>query len=190
MKKLLGVLALASLVALPAGAATDDPVIDLANALSGTWTGSTPGNELRLDLQSVTTDPSHLFDFFLSVSGKFNGGNVRRQGVIRLESQGQGVYVGFIPKFDPTVTALSPNAVVFTQAEAEAACGFNMKREGDGFLGETLGTSCAIAMPGAAGSWVVDIEPGSIRLQNKKSGETLRFKLSEKREREASATRR
>ena len=179
------VLALTALVALPAGAATDDPVIDLANVLSGTWTGSTPGNELRLDLQSVTTDPSHLFDFFLSVTGKFNGGTVRRQGVLRLESQGQGVYVGFIPKFDPTVTALSPNAIRFTQAEAEAACGYNMKREGDGFMGDTLGSSCATAMPGAIGPWNVQIEPGSIRLQNKKSGETLRFKLTEKHERAA-----
>ncbi|HEY7369348.1 MAG TPA: hypothetical protein VIA29_05625 [Thermoanaerobaculia bacterium] len=185
MKKLFAVLALAALAVAPARAATDDPVIDLANVLSGTWIGSTPGNELRLDLQSVTTDPSHLFDFFLSVSGKFNGGTVRRQGVLRLESQGQGVYVGFLPKFDPTVTALSPNAVVFTQAEAEAACGYNMKREGDGFAGDTLGSSCAIAMPGATGPWSVQIEPGSIRLQSKKSGETLRFKLAEKRERTA-----
>jgi hypothetical protein len=186
MKKLLAVLAFTALLVLPAGAATtDDPVIDLANILSGTWTGTTPGNELRLDLQSVTTDPAHLFDFFLSVSGKFNGASVRRQGVLRLESQGQGVYVGFLPKFDPTVTALSSNAVVFTQAEAEAACGYNMKREGDGFAGDTLGSSCATAMPGALGPWSVQIEPGSIRLQSKKSGETLRFKLAEKRERAA-----
>src|SRR5262245_30109643 len=103
MKKLFVMFSLAALAVLaapPAHAATDDPVIDLANILSGTWIGSTPGNELRLDLQSVTTDPSHLFDFFLSVSGKFNGGTVRRQGVLRLESQGQGIYVGFLPKFD------------------------------------------------------------------------------------------
>jgi hypothetical protein len=31
-------------------------------------------------------------------------------------------------------------------------------------------------MRGSVGKWILDMEPGSIRLQNEKSGETLRFK--------------
>ncbi|MFN2387291.1 MAG: hypothetical protein ABR576_13570 [Thermoanaerobaculia bacterium] len=163
-------------LALPAAAATQNQVLDLVNILSGTWQGSTPGNELRLDIRSVTTDPSHPYDLFLSVSGKFGETNVRQQGLIRLESQGRSVYFGYIPHFDPTVTALSPNAARFTSEEANAACGFHLKPEGDGFTGETVGSSCVRAIRGSVGKWILDMEPGSIRLQHEKSGETLRFK--------------
>lgn len=163
-------------LALPAVSATQNQVLDLVNVLSGVWQGSTPGNDLRLDIRSVTTDPSHPYDLFLSVSGRFGKTNVRQQGLIRLESQGRTVYVGYIPHFDPTVTALSPNAARFTSEEANAACGLNLKPEGDGFTGETVGSSCVRAIRGAVGKWILDMEPGSIRLQNEKSGETLRFK--------------
>ena len=42
--------------------------------------------------------------------------------------------------------------------------------------GETMGsTTCAQAIHGAMGKWTIEIEPGSIRLRNAQSGETLRF---------------
>jgi hypothetical protein len=31
-------------------------------------------------------------------------------------------------------------------------------------------------MRGAVGKWTIEVEPGSIRIRNVKSGETLRFK--------------
>jgi len=164
------------LTVLPLSAATVNQVFDLSSILSGTWEGSTPGNNLRLSIRSVTTDPSHPYDLFLSVSGRFEGSNVRQQGLIRLESQGKAVYFGYIPHFDPVVTSLSPDVARFSESEANAACGFNMVPKGDGFGGETTGSSCAIAMRGATGKWFIDVEPGSIRLQEAKSGETLRFK--------------
>jgi hypothetical protein len=163
-------------MAVPLSAATQNQVFDLSSMLSGTWEGTTPGNGLRLAIRSVTTDPSHPYDLFLSVSGKFQETNVRQQGLIRLESQGKSVYFGYIPRFDATVTALSPDAARFTENEANAACGFHMKPEGDGFSGETSGSSCAVAMRGATGKWSIQIEPGSIRLQDTKTQETLRFK--------------
>jgi hypothetical protein len=166
------------LAAPPARGATS--AFELAGMLSGTFVGSTPNNNLRLDILSITTDPLHSFDLFLSVSGKFEETSVRQQGLIRLESQGPDIYFGYVPHFDPTISALSPNAGRFTEREASAACGFTMKAKGDGFAGDTLGSQCAIAMRGAIRKWTVEIEPGTILLRDPKSGETLRFKRIEK----------
>jgi hypothetical protein len=162
--------------ALPLVAASASHVYDLSSMLSGTYEGTTPGNELRLTIRSVTTDPSHLYDLFLQMTGKYQGDNVRQQGLIRLESQGDGVYFGYIPHFDPTVSSISPDAAKFTDDEASAACGLVLKAKGDGFAGETVGSTCARAIRGALGKWTVEIEPGTMRIRNVKSGETLRFK--------------
>ena len=165
--------------ALPVAAA-DNPVFEVASILSGTFKGSTPGNDLRLDLRSVTTDPEHPYDLFFECTGKYQGQNVRRQGLVRLESQGRDVYFGYIPHFDATVTSLSSQATRFTESEANAACGFTLSPRGDGFAGETPGSACALALRGALGKWTIEIEPGSIRVREVKSGETLRFKRASK----------
>ncbi len=159
-----------------ASGATANAAFDLATILSGTFSGSTPGNELRLDLRPVPTGSRHPYDLFLEVAGKFQGENVRRQGLIRLEQQGRDVYVGYVPHFDATVTSMSPNATQFTDSEANAACGFHLSPQGDGFAGETSGSSCAFALHGSAGKWSIELEPGGMRLRNTESGETLRFK--------------
>lgn len=170
--------AVVSVAATPArgGSSADE----LANILTGVWAGSTPNNNLRLDMLQITTDPLHSYDLFLLVSGRFDDTSVRQQGLIRLEPQGPGIYFGYVPHFDPTITALSPSAGRFTEQEANAACGFSMNAKGDGFAGETLGSQCAIAMRGAFRKWTIEIEPGSIRLQDPQSGETLRFRKIER----------
>lgn len=171
------------LAALPLAAATgssNNQPFELSSMLSGTWQGSTPGNELLLQIRSATTDPSHLYDLFLQVSGKYQGQNVRQQGLIRLETQGKSVYFGYIPHFDPTASALSTDVARFTEEEANAACGLVMDPKGDGFAGETVGSTCARAVRGAIGKWTIEVEPGSIRIRDTKSGETLRFKKSGK----------
>ena len=56
-----------------------------------------------------------------------------------------------------------------------AACGLTLLPRGDGFAGETPGSTCAAALRGVIGKWTVELEPGSIRLRDVKSGETLRF---------------
>ncbi|MEO8431852.1 MAG: hypothetical protein ABI592_10120 [Acidobacteriota bacterium] len=180
MKKLisrlsLALAAVALLVAAPAAAA-GNPVFELGSILSGTFQGSTPGNDLRLDLRPVVTDSEHLYDLFLEVTGKYQGENVVRKGLLRLETQGADVYVGYVPHFDATVTSLSPSATRFTDSEANAACGFHVAPQGDGFAGETSGATCAFALRGAAGKWMVELEPGGLRLRSVSSGETLRFK--------------
>ena len=168
---------IASLAGIGAASAADSsPVASIATILSGTFQGSTPGNELRLDLRSIPTDAEHPYDLFLEVSGKYQGQSVRRQGLLRLETQGSGVYLGYIPHFDATVTALSGRATQFTESEANAACGISMNAAGDGFAGETPASGCAIALRGVLGKWTLELEPGSIRVREVKSGETLRFK--------------
>jgi hypothetical protein len=171
--------AAALLVALPLAAAKPsaaNTAYELSSMLSGTWEGSTPGNELHLQIRSATTDPSHLYDLYVQMSGKYQGSNIRQQGLIRLESQGKSVYVGYIPHFDPTVTALSPDVARFSSEEANAACGLVVDPKGDGFGGETVGSTCVRAIRGAVGKWTMEVEPGSLRIRNVKSGETLRFK--------------
>jgi hypothetical protein len=168
--------AVVALAAAAAQGASANAAFDLATLLSGTFQGTTPGNELRLDLRPVPTDGQHPYDLFLEATGKFQGENVRRQGLLRLEQEGRDVYVGYVPHFDATVTSMSANATRFTNSEANAACGFHLAPRGDGFAGETSGSSCAIAMRGAIGKWSLEIESGMLRLRNVESGETLRFR--------------
>jgi hypothetical protein len=176
MKRLLWVAAVLAFV--PAGmrAASADRVYDIAALLSNTFEGSTPGNHLTLDLRPIVVDPQHPHDLFLTVTGKFENDNIRQQGVIRLEQQGNDVYFTYIPHFDSTVTALSQDAGRFTEREISAACSFTLAPRGDGFVGNTLGAAtCALAIRGAVGKWSLELEPGNLRLRNTDSGETLRF---------------
>jgi hypothetical protein len=169
------VFALVASLLLPRAAAAEMSAHDLANMLTGVFVGSTPNNHLKLDVQTINSDPGNEFDLFLSVSGEFETTTVHQQGVIKLQPQGRGVYFGYVPHFDPTVTAISPAADRFSQREADAACGFMLNEKGDGFSGETLGSACAVAMRGAVQKWTIEVEPGTIRLQDPKTGETLRF---------------
>ncbi len=162
---------------------TANKVYDMAALLSGTFEGSTPGNHLLLDLRPVSLDPAFPFDLFLQVTGKFENDNVRQQGVLRFEQSGQDVFFSYIPHFNSQVTAMSVDAGKFTETELSAACMMSLKPRGDGFFGDTLGTtSCSQAMRGAIGKWTLEFEPGNLRLRNAKTGETLRFKQLTKRE--------
>lgn len=164
----------ATSAALPA--ASTDKVYEAASILSGIFEGSTPGNHLTLNITGLTIDPAHPFDLFLQVTGKFENTNVSQRGVIRLESQGRDVYFTYIPHFNPVITALSADAGRFTERELTSACSFVIKPKGDGFIGDTLGTtSCALAIQGATGRWSLELEPGNLRVRNTESGETLRF---------------
>lgn len=178
MKKLrIPALALAAALAATAGyAASADKVYAIASILSNTFDGSTPGNHLTLDLRPITVDPNHPYDLFLTVHGQFENDNIRQQGMIRLEQQGEDVYFTYIPHFDPSVTALSQDAGRFNERELSSACSFTLKPRGDGFVGDTLGAAtCALAMRGAVGKWSLELEPGNLRVRNVDSGETLRF---------------
>lgn len=149
---------------------------DLVSMLSGHFGGTTPGNELRLDLSTVGARAGTSFDLFLTASGRYNTRNVRRAGLLRLQTQGRDVFAAYVPHFDSTVTSMSQNAARFTEEELRASCSLYFAPSGDGFIGETRGsTSCAQALPGAVGKWTVEVDPAGIRVRNVESSETLRF---------------
>ncbi len=173
------VAAAAACASSPRGGAAEapNPITNFASMLSGTFHGSTPGNDLNLDIQSTGVLAStQVFNLFVTTSGRYQGTNVRDEGVLRVENQGRNVSATYIPHFDATVGSIGRQATRFTESELESACNFVLSPRGDGYAGETTGTiSCARAIPGAVGKWSVEVEPGSIRLRNVQSGETLRF---------------
>lgn len=158
------------------GESAGSSLTDFASMLSGRFQGTTPGNGLRLELSTVGASTGTRFDFFLLSSGSYRDTNVRRAGLLRLETQGRNVHAIYVPHFDSTVTPLSREATRFTQEELEAACNLYFHPSGDGYIGELAGTtSCSRALPGAVGKWTVEVDPGNIRVRNVESGETLRF---------------
>jgi hypothetical protein len=150
---------------------------ELAEMLAGTFQGSTPGNDLSLIVTSVMSPASpSQFDLPIRVSGKYGDSGARLQGVIHLENQGKGVLLQYTPHFDPVVGGFSAE-LQFTPQELAATCNFDVNVRGDGFFGQTIGsTTCVRAIRGAVGTWTFEVETGSIRIRNSGSGETLRFK--------------
>jgi hypothetical protein len=158
------------------GEASRSSLPDLASMLSGRFQGTTPGNELGLDLSTLGARAGTRFDVFVTASGRYRDTNVRRAGLLRLKTQGRDVDAIYVPHFDATVTSLSREATRFTDEELHAACNLYFHPSGDGYVGETQGTmTCAQAFPGAVGKWTVEVDPTGIRLRNVASGETLRF---------------
>jgi hypothetical protein len=158
-------------------ASAPNPMTNFASMISGTFHGSTPGNGLTLDIKNAGfVGSTDVFNLFVTTSGKYQDANVRDEGVMHVENQGDGVSVTYTPHFDPTVGSLSREATRFTPEELRSACTVSLSPRGDGYAGETTGsTACAQAIHGAIGKWTMEVEPGSFRLRNVQSGETLRF---------------
>ena len=157
------------------------PIDNLSRYFAGVYRGVTPGNNLTIQITPVTIDLSNPYDYFVMVSGQFEKTNIREQALLRIETQGDSIHLGYIPHFDPAITGLSPSVGRFSPDELNAACGVYLKVEGDGFGGETRPSDCARAIRGtAARSWRVEIEPNRITLKDAKTGETLRFEKEDK----------
>jgi hypothetical protein len=160
----------------PTGEAARSSLPDLVSMLSGRFQGTSPGNELQLAVSTLGATVGTRFDLFLTASGRYRDTNVRRTGLLRLETQGQDVRATYVPHFDATVTALSREATRFSEEELRSACSLYFHPSGDGYVGETRGaSSCVPALPGAVGKWTVEVDPAGIRIRNVDSGETLRF---------------
>ena len=174
-------IALLALVTATTAGAAPAAIDNLARYFTGYYRGATPGNSLVLQINPVTINISNPYDYFVTISGSFEKTNVREQGLIRIEPQGDSIHLGYIPHFNPGITGISPSVGRFSSDELNAACGVYLKIQGDGFAGETRPSDCARAIRGTAGrSWQVEIEPNRITLRDAKSGETLRFEKEEK----------
>lgn len=151
---LLGLFALSG----PAVAA-DEPSLDLARQLQGWYEGTAgPGNRLKILVQPRGSSGSYAFTFEVTIQGRYEKSNVRIQGALSLEREGE--------------------AVRFRWQTARGSCDLPVTRAGDGFEGETLPGACLTAFQNPVpGKWKFEIEPGgNIRIQNADTGETLRFR--------------
>ncbi len=152
--------------------------LDLGPMLTGTFEGTTPGNALKAVL-TVTgaVSPSDNYSLALRVTGTYADAGVREQGLLNLQNAGRSIVLQYTPHFDPGVGILSQDFLQFTPEEERSTCSFDVKPRGDGYFGETTGSStCARAIRGAVGKWSFEVEPGTVRIRNSGSGETLRFK--------------
>ncbi len=166
--------------AMTAGAAPA-PIDNLSRYFAGMYHGVTPGNNLTIQITPVTVNLSNPYDYFATVSGQFEKTSIREQALLRIETQGDSIHIGYIPHFNAAVSAISPSVGRFSPDELNAACGLYLKVEGDGFGGETRPSDCARAIRGTASrSWRIEIEPNRITLKDAKTGETLRFEKETK----------
>jgi hypothetical protein len=174
-------IALLALVTATTAGAGPAAVDNLARYFTGNYRGVTPGNNLILHINPVSINMSNPYDYFVTISGQFEKTNVREQGLIRVEPQGDSIHFGYIPHFNPAVTGVSPSVGRFNSDELNSACGIYLKIQGDGFGGETRPSDCARAIRGTAGrTWDLEIEPNRITVRDAKSGETLRFEKEER----------
>jgi hypothetical protein len=139
----------------------------IASMLSGSYQAE--GNELRLDISGTDTAiGSEGVNLFATASGRYGERNVREQGVLHIENQAGDVMLAYIPRFDSTITALSPGATQVSASEISSACTVYLGPSGQGYAGRTSGTtSCARAIGGAVGEWGVEVQPGMIRFTSR-----------------------
>jgi hypothetical protein len=135
----------------------DQPYLNLARQLAGQYVGvAGPGNNLRIVVQPGRPVPEEQ-RLTVTVQGKYNGSNVRFEGRLSLQPQGETVRLIWMNR--------------------RSDCQVDIHPAGDGFEGVTLPGTCQTAFQNPTpGKWQFQIEPGSFRIRNVETGETLRFR--------------
>lgn len=146
-----------ALVAVSAFAA-DQAYVGLAKQMAGHYDAvAGPRNQLRVIVQPARPfiDEQRLT---VTVQGKYNGNNVRFDGFLSLQPQGDSVrLIWLMRRGNP--------------------CQVDIHPAGDGFEGTTLPNTCQTAFQNPTpGKWEFQIEPGSFRIRSVETGETLRFR--------------
>jgi hypothetical protein len=138
-------------------------VLDLATLLNGSWQAE--GSDLRLEISSTGSAlTGGAYNLFASASGQAGDRTVNERAVIFLESQGGGVEVSVVPRFDPTVSELSDVTQV-SPAELRAACTFTLVPTRTGYSGQTRGgETCVRAVQGGVGQWNIEVTRETLRL--------------------------
>ena len=141
-----------------AGFAVDQAYVGLGKQLAGNYAGvAGPGNNLRIVVQPARPVPDEQ-RFSVTVQGKYNGDNIRFEGFLSLQPQGDGVRLLWVTR-------------------RSADCQADIHPAGDGFEGVTAAGACQTAFQNPTpGKWEFQTEPGSFRLRNVETGETLRFR--------------
>jgi len=150
----LGFLAVFSCSAL----AADQTYVGLSRQLAGHYEGvAGPGNKLRILIQPGRPIPEEQ-RFNVTVEGKYNGNNVRFEGLLSLQPQGE-------------------TARLIWASRGRSDCQVDIHPAGDGFEGVSLAGTCQTAFQNPTpGKWEFQTEPGSFRIRSVETGETLRFR--------------
>lgn len=138
----------------------------LARQIVGWYEGvAGPANHVRIVVQPgepVTGRPS-TYQFTVTLQGRYNASNVQLTGGLVIEPQGDGARLEWATR-------------------RSSDCQVDIHPAGDGFEGTTAAGACQIAFQSPTpGRWQFQMEPGSIRIRSVESGETLRFRKTERK---------
>ncbi len=138
--------------------AAEQPYVGLARQMAGHYEAvAGPGNKLRVIVQPARpfVDEQRLT---VTVQGRYSGNNVRFDGFLSLQPQGDSVRLIWLMR-------------------RGSDCQVDIHPAGDGFEGTTLPGTCQTAFQNPTpGKWEFQIEPGSFRIRSVETGETLRFR--------------
>ncbi|MDQ5858469.1 MAG: hypothetical protein M3542_09380 [Acidobacteriota bacterium] len=141
-------------------------LVSALSTLSGRFVGTSPENNLMLELERLRDPKLGRVSLVLTVSGRYRGTDVRQSGLVRLAGSHAAPRLAYYPDFEP---GASTQKVSVRDRPPGRRCGVVLKPSGEGFSAET---SCEDVMPGA---WALEMASDGIRLDNVRSGETLRF---------------
>ena len=134
--------------------------------LSGRFVGTGPDNQLTIDLERVRDPKLGRVSLLLTVSGRYRGTDVRSSGLVRLAGPDAAPRLAYYPDFEP---GASTQKVSLRDQPPGRRCGVALIPRGEGFSAEP---SCEDVLPG---QWALEIGADGIRLEDVRSGETLRF---------------
>lgn len=150
----------------PAGARGQQASDLLARQIVGWYDGvAGPENKLRITVQPARPVPGEpsTYQFTVTIQGRYNRSNVQLTGALGIQPQGESARLLWI-------------------TPRQNDCQVDIHPAGDGFEGTTVGGACQLAFQNPTpGRWEFQTEPGSLRVRNVESGETLRFRKSERK---------
>lgn len=149
-------------------------LVSSLSMLSGRFVGTSPENDLTLELERLHDPQTGSVSLLLTLSGLYRGASVRRSGLVRLTGWGATPRLTYYPDSEPTAS-IQKASVRVHRAVTGPRCCVDLKPEGEGFSAET---SCGALFPNGTGAWDVEIQPGELIAQNVRSGEKLRFTKS------------
>lgn len=143
--------------------AADQPYVGLAKQLAGHYDAvAGPANKLRVIIQPARPSLDEM-RLTVTVQGTYNGNNVRFDGFLTLEPQGDSTRL-------------------IWQMRRGNDCQVDIHPEGDGFIGVSLPAMCQTAFQNPTpGKWEFQTEAGSFTLKSIETGETLRFRKGKSR---------
>ena len=138
--------------------AADQAYLGLARQLAGRYEGvAGPRNKLKVLIQPGRPIPDEQ-RFTVTVEGTYNGSNVRFEGLLSLQPQGE-------------------TARLIWASRGRSDCQVDIHPAGDGFEGVSLAGTCQTAFQNPTpGKWEFQTETGSFRIRSVETGETLRFR--------------